>query len=280
MYITIKRKDSVSSILLFIFNVFLVQRGITAIPLKKIFQILEPFQKNETAIRMGLSREIQNGLLINKKDRGEVFYHLTATAIEGFKYWMKTMDYDHERLQTQLNEWHGIWSIIAITEQTGNPAPELSQNLQANSYGLLNKTTWISPYNRPEFIQQLLAKHSLGQKLYAFETRLSSTTPQELASSVWPIAELNQCYHRFYDALEHDNAGLDLNSFNGGGGLPFLYHYGLEFFEIIQDDPRLPLSILPDNWQGLKAGKAFQSFRERVFPQVNAFVQQIIESGR
>ncbi|MGE5605337.1 MAG: PaaX family transcriptional regulator C-terminal domain-containing protein [Bacteroidota bacterium] len=280
MYLKIKRKESVSSILLFIFNVFLVERGITSIPLRKIFKILEPFQKNETAIRMGLSRELQNGLLINGKENGEVHYYLTETALNGFKYWMKTMDYDRAKMQLQLADWNSIWSILALNnrmELERTIYEKISEELRQISYGLLNKNVWISPYLQTKLILELSQKYHIENEVHLFESRLSNLESiSSLVSTIWPINKLYEQYQAFLENLTNESKLLNIESRNGGGGLPVLYRLGFEYFEIVQDDPRLPLQLLPSNWPGLQAAKSFNQLRERILPNANNFINNIL----
>lgn len=281
MQIMIKRKDSVTSILLFLFNVFLVERGITTIPLKKIFRLLEPFQKSETAIRMGLSREIQNGILINKKEENEVVYCLTDTAIQGFKYWMKTMDHDQKKIQLQFQQWDGLWRIIFINKETEakTTLEDFCETLKQYNYGNLNKNLWISPYNYREEIIRLTNDLNIDLKIYFFESRLSAEKDQtELISEIWPICQLAENYHHFLTSFNNELRQLDIYAYQGGGGLPFLHRFGLEFFEIMRDDPHLPLKILPADWPGIKAAMAFRNIREEILPKANEFINRILDS--
>lgn len=280
MFITIKRKDSVTSILLFIFNVFLVERGITTIPLKKIFKLMEPFQKNETAIRMGLSREVESGLLINQRKDGEVYYYLTEIVTEGFKYWMKTMDYDQKKIQLQFQNWNGLWSLLLIEndlEQSQDNLKNFFEALKEFSFGNLNKNLWISPYNFHEQVTRQIHEQNLGLKIYLFESRLTNhNSATNLASKIWPLANLAKQYEKFLNSLMEAAGNIDPDSYRSGGGLPFLHRFGLDYFEIVQNDPRLPLQILPSDWQGIKAAKAFKEFRERIIPKSNEFIDRIL----
>lgn len=281
MQIVIKRKDSVVSILLFLFNVFLVDRGITSIPLKKIFRLMEPFQKSETAIRMGLSREIQNGILINKKEVSEVVYCLTDTAVQGFKYWMKTMDHDQKKIQLQFQQWDGQWRILLINNEIGikSLAENFHEILKQYGYGRLNKNLWISPYNSQEEIIQLTDDLNVGKKIYFFESRLADEGDQtELISEIWPISRLAENYHHFLTSFNNELRHLDLYAYRGGGGLPFLHRFGLEFFEIVREDPHLPLKLLPADWPGVKAAMAFKNIREEILPKANEFINRILDS--
>lgn len=281
MYLTIKRKDSVSSILLFFFNVFLVERGIVEIPLKKIFRLLEPFQKNETAIRMGLSREIQNGQLVNVKHGNEIFYRITDSVIEGFKHWMKTMDFNREKIDLQLADWDGTWSVMALEDQAAKKeGAEFFESLNQWSFGCFNKSMWISPYHFPAEMKTLLDKFITNHEYTLFASRLAgSGKPETLVRKIWPVGELALRYRQFLDQISESTDQADHGLFKDGGELPALYRFGLDYFEIIQDDPRLPLKILPPDWPGLEAVQSFNRLREKLLPGARKFVNGILEQN-
>ena len=241
MYISIKRKDSVTSILLFIFNVFLVERGITAIPLKKIFKLLEPFQKNETAIRMGLSREVESGLLINQRKDGEVYYYLTDIVTNGFKYWMKTMDFDQKKIQLQFQNWNGLWSFLLIgndPEQSQDNLKDFFEVLKQLSFGSLNKNLWISPYNFNEQVFSQIHEQNLALKIYLFESRLTNNnSAADLALKIWPVTSLAKQYEKFLISLTEAAGSLDLDAYRGGGGCPFYTGSGWNFLKLFKMTP-------------------------------------------
>lgn len=280
MQITIKRKDSVTSILLFLFNVFLVDRGITSLPIKKIFQLLEPFQKNETAIRMGLSREIQNGVLTNRREAGEVVYGLTQTALAGFKYWMKTMDHNQQKIRLQYREWDGWWRLLFFSKEAEiqSDSDNFYDLLKQFGFGSLNRNVWLSPYNYQEEIIRLARESKGAPQFHFFESRLTDENGrQDLVAEVWPIVKLNESYRQFLALIEERTQNSDYNAYRGGGGLPVLHRIGLEFFEIVREDPHLPKEILPEDWLGFKAALVFKNLRDEILPKANQFISHVLE---
>lgn len=278
MYLRVK-KDSVTSILLFIFNVFLVERGINSVPLIKIFRLLEPFQKSETSIRMGLSRGVQNGLFANEKQGQEVYYRLTDAAVQSFDYWQKTLDRFQERINMQYANWNGAWSIVLLDLPSRNkPADyieQFTQSLEQLGYGSLNKGQWISPYNFSADVIGLADKYVLKKEIFIFQGNLQNKKPETVASEVWPIQELTHKYINYAHKLK--SAGKLNAAPNSGQILTFLYLYGSELFEIIQDDPQLPMELLPVDWLGPKAARAFGEIRRQVLPEANSFIDEIVE---
>lgn len=281
MRITVRRKDSVSSILLYLFNVFLVEKGVTSIPLKKIFKILEPFEKNETSIRMGLSRELKGETLINAREGGEVVYRLTETALEGFKHWMRVMDHDRAKMAMQAEPWDGRWRLLVVRDAEGAAAADLRDALDRLGFGRLNRDTWITPYDRRRELEASQGSSSSPPRLSWFECILPDDEERSaMIDELWPVEELGLRYRAFLKELEAGTAAAaDASSPEDGRELPLLYRLGLGYFQVSQDDPRLPLALLPPDWPGTIAADAFGKLRSELLPRCRSFVERALEEG-
>lgn len=280
MYLTIKKKDSVTSILLFIFNAFLVNQGITAIPLRKIFKIMEPFQRSETSIRMALSREMQNGVLVSKKHDREVYYHLTDEALRGFAHWGKTLNNFVEKIKWQTNNWDGFWHLLIFYSSVEESRIEFIEYLSESGYGCLsNRSTWIIPYS---IVPATLAKAEqlgLNKDMFIFNSQhVGSQTVEDIVEQAWPgIKELKAKYEDFHYRVIKSLSDLDKMLPTGAETLPLLHRLGQDLFEIIQDDPQLPLELLPDGWKGIDSARDFMNLRGRLIPLANEYISRILQ---
>ncbi|MGE5454811.1 MAG: PaaX family transcriptional regulator C-terminal domain-containing protein [Methylocystaceae bacterium] len=268
------RPDSVSSILMFIFNIFLTEQGINSIPLKKIFPILSPFGKSETAIRMGLSRAIQSGILSNRRYGGEVYYDLTTIGHQALDEWRQTLVNFHRNINRQQSGWNGLWTLFVINElspiDAGSTPHAWCPDLPM---GRLCKDLWISPY-------PINAKTGeMPANMLIMEAHLvSGLSHQEIAAQVWPVAELAEQYLDFIQNLEPAAADLLTSEPTALIALPFLHSYGSQLFNLIQADPQLPLEVLPKDWFGIKAYQAFQKIRQNVLPIAAKYISDIISN--
>jgi phenylacetic acid degradation operon negative regulatory protein len=274
MYLKVRKSDSITSILLFVFNAFLTEKNVIILPLKKIFNILLPFQKNETAIRMGLSRGVKNGLLVNVKKNNEVYYQLTQQAIEALKYWGLTLAAFQQRIPLQQAIWNERWNIVFFTESCPDG---LDHALKKLGYGNWNNQMWISPYDLSGEVASLAIKHDSGKLLFQFRGELTGGVKQgDIVAQVWNVKDLNKKYARFIAELESEAGSLDKEAFNGGKVLPFLHQHGLKLFELIQEDPQLPLQLLSPSWQGLNALDRFMSIRTELLHIANRYINGVL----
>lgn len=275
MVVHIKRADSVTSIFLFLFNVFLGQQGISELPVKKILRLLEPFGKSETSIRMGLSRGVRNGLLVNFKRQGEVYYGITSKAGESFKYWWQIMKRFQDRVDLQLLAWDGHWTLVNTRQES---VDDLVAELKKLGFGSLNKTVCISPYNLTGRVWEIANNLSVTPKIYVFRSVLEkSQSSQAIIKEIWDPGQINRAYRTYIAGLDsayHQISGDGLR----GQGLPILHLYGMRLFELIQVDPQLPLQLLPTNWLGIEAFKRFNEIREHLLPGATQYVSEIINA--
>jgi len=228
---------------------------------------------------MGLSRGVQNGLFINEKQGQEVYYRLTVEALHSFKYWQQTLARFQDRIKMQHTSWNGHWSVLLLDLTPRNNHTENIQQftdaLERLGYGSLNKGQWISPYDYSGAVIDLADKYGLKKEVTIFYGNLQNHESKIIALKVWPVLELAKSYTKYLDRMGKEKDAL-LARPGAGQIMPFLYLYGSELFEIIQDDSQLPLELLPDGWPGPKAAHNFWEIRERVLPDVNNFIDGVL----
>lgn len=270
----VRRVETTTGILLFIFQAFLIDKGITIVPLRKIFRLMEPFDKSESAIRMGLSREVKNGLLINEKRNGEVYYGLNTVTASGLQEWRVTFERFRARISRQTKPWDGIWTMVYSEERN-----TVESILRDYSFGLLDRNTWLCPFNFTQSDLAILKKQT--QSIIIFQSQHAiGLTDRQIAERIWSVEKIALSYEEYLKNVNESYLKLQQQTDQGRAGLPFLHRFGLEIFELIQDDPQLPLALLPDNWQGLKAFQQFGSYRKEVLQKSEAFIFNILNDGK
>jgi len=122
----------------------------------------------------------------------------------------------------------------------------------------------------------LADKYVLNKEISIFHGNLQNKKPQNVAYEVWPVQELANKYKKYADKMKKSASKLNAGP-NSGQTLPFLYLYGSELFEIIQDDPQLPMELLPFDWLVPKVTQAFSEIRKQMLPLANSFIDEIME---
>lgn len=108
--------------------------------------------------------------------------------------------------------------------------------------GLLQKSVWLTPYNPKKILQDFAVKNNLpGQILVSDLGRDGSIGEEDnrgLVNRVYRLDEFNQRYEEFLERWQKKKPKPETLS---------------HFFSILKDDPQLPFTLLPDDWQGEKA---------------------------
>lgn len=271
-----QKHDSVSSIIMFVFYIFFVERGITSIPLKKILRLIQPFNKNETAVRMGLSRAVQNGNLKNIRMGAEVNYELTDSGVQMMEERRRIVDSFYEDVDAQVSGWSGFWSTVMINDATFNNSDLLalvSDILVGNKFGMVSKNLWICPYSGFSAFAKVMSTDKSQSGVMVFESR-PLLNNKALANTVWRTEDLGAKYAEFLAEMVAEAQGLKGKPVDDS--LPFLHRFENHLIEIIKDDPQLPLETLPDDWQGIEAARAFKEIREDLLPSVREHIDQIL----
>ena len=276
MKVTIRKKDSVTSILLFIFNIFLLPKERNSIRLNSILKVLVAFEKNETAIRMGLSRAVQNELVSRSKDQGEVLYQLSEFGKSMIDNWRATIKGYQANFPLQKQPWDMVWhlTIFSFPNTKQNERDELTGFLQSLGYGILNKGVWISPYDYSKEIAQKVGSLQISEYIHLLSAQIEKEQKKSsIESSVWEISSLRQRYEALI--VKIDAAQSIAGELTAAQTLPILHELGLEFMEVISEDPQLPLEIL-GNWPARDCVKKFMTLRERLIPRGEAFIKEIL----
>lgn len=276
MKLTIRKKDSVTSILLFIFNIYLFPKGRNSIRLNSVLKVLEAFEKNETAIRMGLSRAVQNQLVSRSKDQGEVIYQLTEIGKSMICNWWATIKDYQAKLALQKQPWDRVWHLVIFSFPNAkqNKRDELTKFLQSLGYGILNKGVWISPYDFSKEISQKVGSLQISEYIHLLSAQPEKEQKDSsIESSVWEIS----LFRQRYEALMHkiDLAQGIAEELTAAQTLPILHELGLEVMEVISEDPQLPLEIL-GSWPAMDCVKKFMTLRERLISRGEAFIEEIL----
>jgi len=265
-----RRQYSVSSILMFIFNIFLTEQGITEVPVKKVLPILSPFGKNETAIRMGLSRAVQSGLLANIKVNGEVYYQLTPEGNKALLFWRQTLENFKDNINRQKQPWNGQWVLALVKDYDGDgPHNTMRDNLTEHRFRSWGRDLWLSPY-------EVKGDFKAAGLLLMKAQPTDGVNDLDLASSIWPITELIDRYQSYLNALNSKAKIIFRTAPTTEAILSFLYTFCTDLFSIISDDPQLPLAILPDDWPGIIAFETFHSIRQELLPIAREYISKIL----
>ncbi|PKM81977.1 MAG: hypothetical protein CVU89_06455 [Firmicutes bacterium HGW-Firmicutes-14] len=275
MKIVLRKKDSVTSIVLFIFNIYGEYTGEYSIGLNKLIRFMQLFDKNETSTRMGLSRMVKAGILANKRRRNEVCYQLTEYGLENIRIWNEGIVRFFARFKKRHTEWDQKWYLAVLMNFNKSEKENQSVVDELEEIGLreVEKNIWLCPYRVSDEIADLSTKNDF-KYVELWGGNINYNFPADrLLEDVFKTGAVRKSYHRFRGVMEEtkkEYAGLKDND---GCHLPLLFKLGWNFYDTAVSDPALPGELVGD-WEGDRVVKEFRLMRQYLYDQVTGYFQQ------
>lgn len=270
MKITLRKRDSVTSIILFLFNLMEEIRGSKNISIKKLLMLTRVFGKSESAVRTCLSRMLAQQFLEPVKEGCEIGYRLSASGRQSIEVWNRGLGRCFRRQALRHQDWAGDWHLISLrdfnkSEYANQPVVEQLKEagLREFSMGL-----WVSPYMSDTALIQELEKS--GTDVWHVVGRINPIEKgNDWMEQIFSLTQLSAQYTEFLK--ETDALVLAMNEKilrnDGLGMLPVLFNLGWSYFDIAIEDPFLPKAIHSE-WIGDIAAKRMRDLRKRMLDQL------------
>lgn len=276
MKIVIRKKNSVTSIILFLFNLFEEIIGSSSIRLGILIETMMKFDKNETAIRMGLSRAVKSGILINKTIDNDVYYELTKEGSANIEAWNAGMKRFFQRYEQRNKNWNEQWYILTMLDfiKTNEDNGLVVEELKELGMAEINNNVWILPYSVSKEVAKLFSERNLTY--FEIEGGIQSNrNVVDLINDVYDIKLIQKKYRDFIKSVKEVESMIEGLEKDLGSCLPILFELGWQYYDITTQDPALPTAIL-GNWEGDKAFTQFGELRgsllDRLRPYFHDFV--------
>lgn len=268
MKVILRKNDSATSLLLFIYNNYFTHYKKDTLKLSSLLEIMKVFGKSETATRMSLSRAVKTGILDSNNDGSKINYCLTSSGKEAINAWNEGMNRFWKYYALRNKPWDNKWHLINLEfgEKYKEHRTVIAERLQQIGFRVLSTNTWITPYSQSNEMQKLLTEFSMKTALVEMHGEI--TIHQDVHSfveNVFHLKELEQPYKKFIEKFgekfeETKQIYLENWFIMGGQSLPLLHALGWEFFSIASEDVVLPKVLYPE-WAGVEATQLMSEFR-------------------
>ncbi len=269
MKITLRKRNSVTSIVLFIYNLYGEYRGEYSISLDNLINYIQCFGKSESAIRMSLSRLVSSDILENKKDDRQVVYHLTEEGLGNIESWNRGMSRFFERYKLRYKEWNSQWKSIYLIDfnksDQGNKI--VLEELEELGLGELDNNLWISAYDMEREIEKVIADRTDINYLFFDGDISTNLSLSELIERAYNLKELEEKYNDFMQQLEDKEILVKEKSLSAAELVPVLFELGWGFYDIATSDPALPKE-LNYSWSGDQAVEKFKELRGLLYSSI------------
>lgn len=155
--------------------------------------------------------------------------------------------YDEKRI------WDGRVYLVTydLPREKNNLRNILRLYLRKIGAGMLQQSVWITPYNPTDILKKFFEEKDLNELVIISSIGKDGTIGdidlKQLMEKVYDLSSLNERYREFIVEAEKNKLTPGQCIFN--------------FLSILNDDPQLPFTLLPENWIGQKAYFVFKRLK-------------------
>ncbi|MDT0617868.1 PaaX family transcriptional regulator C-terminal domain-containing protein [Salinisphaera sp. P385] len=247
-----------------------------------LIDLMAPFNINERSVRTSLQRLGQDGWLDAQRHGRRSRYHLTRAGRA------RILQARRRFYEPPLDQWHGQW-LVAFAPPGSLQAwqrSRLRQLLDWEGYSMIASGLFVHPLGSRQTMAEILSELGLEQQVFVFVSEsLDSPTLRTLRDGISDFWDLEDAETRYLD-FEHRFANwLPILETDPGDVEPAQYFQtrllAIHLFRRASlHAPRLPSSLFPADWAGLRAYETCRFLYQHVWAGADAYIEAVrAESG-
>jgi phenylacetic acid degradation operon negative regulatory protein len=246
-----------------------------------LLELMASLDVGERALRSALSRMSSKGWLKSHKQGRLSQYSLTTRG-------RALLERGAQRIfEPALTNWDRQWYLVvySLPEKKRRQRHVLRKQLTWLGFGRLAPGTWCSAHDRGPELAELFSELKVEPYVDVFNGRYRGPcTDEELVHRCWHLDSIGAQYQEFL--ARHEPSYLRcLHQTQHGRPIDaescFVQRFWLtrDYMTFPQQDPNLPVSLLPPDWIGLRARKIFDDYHSLLGQSANEFVDQALNNG-
>ena len=241
--------------------------------MQALTDLLGTFDVPETTARVVLSRMRKEGWFTTNREGRATVYSLTN------KSW-RLLDEGKGRIFDRVERpWDSQWrmAIYAVAESDRSERERLRRALTWLGFGPLAASTWVSPHDRLDEVEQSLGVTSARLDLFTCRSR-GPEADRDMARRCWDLDGLAADYAALVARLEA-SGGDRIRALEGPQALRRRIELIASYRTYPFRDPNLPAALLPAEWPGRRAHELFLAVHDALQPAADAYVRQVVAVG-
>lgn len=259
---------------------YIVHRG-GKIWTSSLLHLMGQLGVGERTVRSTLSRMSRKGWIAGKKYGRRSQYSVTP-------YGSVLLEKGRQRIfEPIITDWDGKWHLVmySLPEEKRRRRHALRTRLTWLGFGRLSPGAWISPHNRREELDIVLADLAIEPYVDQFSSiYMGPSKAQDLVDRCWELGALEEQYADFIRRYQPEYIDYKEQDKNGQSSLSqqdsFLRRFWLthEFQYFPLKDPNLPASLVSPDWNGLTARELVSNFRQLLEAPADEYVNDVMSS--
>lgn len=225
----------------------------------------------EHATRATLSRMVQRGLLARHPRGRRVYFSMTERC-------RALLDEGRRRIWDSgaINEdVDADWTMLtfSLPESWQRQRHGLRSRLTWAGFGSLHSGVWIAP-STPDAVGPLVEELGVDAHVHVFQVRRSSFTDlAKVAREAFDLEALAAGYERFLADWADCPADEPADD-----PLALTLRLSTEWLQVLRDDPRVPIQLLPEGWPAVAAQERFRALHATNYKPATEVATQIFET--
>jgi len=236
------------------------------------------FGINERLVRTSVHRLAGDGWLEARPVGRRSYYELTQEGAGEFERATRRI-YGEPR-----SAWDGSWTMVLLAGVDTPMRDELRKALGWQGFGAIGANLMLHPSADDAALDDLFGKRGVGDQIVVMRGSTGGAGEdhrlRELAQKSWELDEIDARYEEFlsrfrpvYRAADKSGAVEPQHAFQVRTLLI------QEYRKILLRDPLLPGSLLPADWQGLKAYQLCRNLYRLVYAPADRFLSEHMETA-
>lgn len=228
-----------------------------------LFAVAGAAGHSDKAMRDCLARVVRDGLLTHAGGRGRLAQYLVTDAgraeLDADLGWTALA----HRVDADLEPWDGCWHLIGfeIPERRRGARDAIRNLLIELGAAPVQSGLYVYPSDLTDFVFQLAGHLRVSETVTSFVTPAIQVGKDrrhgEIVNRLWPLTSLADRYtavERRLTAITQDAPHTD-----GDRLAALMFSAILDTEAVLRSDPLLPAELLPGDWAGKRARRAFMA---------------------
>jgi phenylacetic acid degradation operon negative regulatory protein len=242
-----------------------------------LIRLMAPLGISPRAVRAALSRMTRRGWLSRRRTGRRAFYALTPAGALRLEQGVRRV------YGSTAGQWDGRWRLFTyvIPEERRADRDRLRRELVWLGLGPLSRSTWITPRDLADVLQEMSAARGLDGAVALFDARnLGPAGDRALVERCWDLDATAAQYRRFIAMMRPRAASLRrrvrAGALSDDGCFAEKIRLVHEYRKFLFVDPGLPDALLPSRRPDRQAAALFRRTYTLLAPRADRFVGRVI----
>ncbi|MFG2074720.1 PaaX family transcriptional regulator [Nonomuraea maritima] len=239
-----------------------------------LIRMLAQCDVDAPSVRSAIFRLKRRGLLTSAKADGVAGYALSEEAYQILREGDRRI---FERRRATPDEgW--LLAVFSVPETERDKRHQLRSRLSWLGFGTVAAGVWIAPAHLLDETHDALERHGLSTYVNLFEVRhVAYADVAEQVAAWWDLTRLQALHREFLDRYEPILEGYRArDSIDPAQAFTDYVAALTDWRRLPYSDPGLPLEVLPDDWNGVRAADIFFELHERLAKPAHHFAESAL----